>query len=212
MKTFVFFGDSVTEGCFGLYPTSYGFDTYRDPAAVYHAQLAPMLRAKYGDIAVINAGVSGDNAHHALERLDRDVLAYHPDTVVVCFGLNDVFHPLDRYEAALAEIFSRLSGVRQVIFATPNMLNTYLHPETLPSAVKIAQKTLEFQTDGTFDRYMDTARRTAAQAHVPICDMYAYWKSLNAAGEDITILLSNYINHPTPAMHRIFAEKLLPML
>ena len=212
MKTFVFFGDSVTEGCFELYPTSYGFDTVRRPEYAYPTLLEPVLREKYGEVRTVNAGLSGDNAHRALERLDRDVLSCHPDTVVVCFGLNDVFHPLERFSAALDAMFSRLRQYAAVVFVTPNMLNTYLHPATLPCSEKIARKTLEFQVSGVFDRYIDAARTAARAAHIPVCDLYAYWQSLAAAGTDTTVLLSNYINPPTPAMHRVLADRLAPML
>jgi lysophospholipase L1-like esterase len=38
---------------------------------------------------VINSGVSGDTAAGALERIDRDVLRFAPDLVIIAFGLND---------------------------------------------------------------------------------------------------------------------------
>ena len=36
-----------------------------------------------------NAGKGGDNATSALARLEKDVLAHHPDIVTVSWGLND---------------------------------------------------------------------------------------------------------------------------
>ena len=212
MKTYVFFGDSVTEGCFALYETSYGFDTYREPTLVYHALLKPMLEARGEAVNIVNAGISGDNSFRAQDRLDQDVLAHHPDTVVVCFGLNDALHPLERYDASLRAIFARLTPVCRVIFITPNMLNTYVHPKTLPGALKIARQTAELQNNGSFDRYMDTARKAAADCGVELCDWYADWKAQAAAGRDTTEDLINYINHPSPEKHRELADKLFPML
>ncbi|MGI6336462.1 MAG: SGNH/GDSL hydrolase family protein [Eubacteriales bacterium] len=212
MKTFVFFGDSVTEGCFELYPTSCGFDTYRRPELVYHHLLKEPLAEKYGDVEIVNAGISGDNSHHALERIDTDVLAKKPDAVVVCFGLNDCFHPLQRYEASLDEIFRRLRDVPRVIFLTPNMFNTYIHPDTLPESLKVANTTMKYQLDGTFDRYIDTARAVCKKHGVTVCDAYAEWKRRYAQGEDMTAQLANLINHPNAAMHRLFADMLLPLL
>jgi len=212
MRTYVFLGDSVTEGCFALYPTSYGFDTYRDYNAVYHTQLAPALEAKYGTCRIINSGISGDNSFQALKRLDKDVLAYKPDCVVVCYGLNDAFHPLERYEESLDRIFTRLSHVEHVVFMTPNRMNSYVHPNTLPCSMKIAEKTAQFQNDGTFDRCIYTARRVARMHNIPVCDAYAYWTELEKNGTDTTALLANYINHPNAKMHGEFARLLEPML
>ena len=60
-KKTVFFGDSVTEGCFELYPTDYGFDTVRRPENAYPAIVTRALKEKYGENAVtVNAGRSGD--------------------------------------------------------------------------------------------------------------------------------------------------------
>ena len=212
MKTYVFFGDSVTEGCFALYETSYGFDTYREPTLVYHALLKPMLEARGEAVNIVNAGISGDNSFRAQDRLDQDVLAHHPDTVVVCFGLNDALHPLERYDASLRAIFARLTPVCRVIFITPNMLNTYIHPDTLPSSLKIAEQTMAIQNSGVFDRYMDIARKAAADCGVELCDWYAVWKANAAAGHDTTADLINCINHPTAEKHAELARMLLPLL
>lgn len=58
-----FFGDSVTEGCFELYPTSYGFDTVRHPDKAYPSLVTHVLKEKYGEnIISINAGLSGDSS------------------------------------------------------------------------------------------------------------------------------------------------------
>lgn len=212
MRTFVFLGDSVTEGCFKLYPTSYGFDTYRDYNAVYHTQIAPALEAKYGTCRIINSGISGDNAHRGVERLDRDVLRYNPDCAVVCYGLNDAFHPLELYEKSLDTIFTRLSGVERVVFMTPNRMNSYVHPDTLPESLKIAERTAEFQKSGAFDTYIETARKVASRHNIPVCDAYAYWTKLEQSGTDTTALLANCINHPNAEMHGVFAKMLAELL
>ena len=79
----VFCGDSVTHGC--LNHLGNHFDT------VYHARLRMMLNTAYPDLPVniINNGVGGLCADYAVNNFDRDVKAYHPALVVVCYGLND---------------------------------------------------------------------------------------------------------------------------
>lgn len=44
---------------------------------------------------------------------------------------------------------------------------------------------------------------------VPVCDVYARWKSLYSYGADITELLANYINHPIREMNRLSAYLLV---
>ena len=41
-----------------------------------------------------------------------------------------------------------------------------------------------------------------------MCDCYADWKRMDAVGIDTTALLSNHINHPTRALHWLFAWRL----
>lgn len=210
-----FLGDSVTEGCFDLYAKNGSFDTYREPENVYHARLLPMLEEKYGvgSVEIINAGISGDNTAGGRQRLDADVLAHAPDLVVVCYGLNDSSRPVERYEENLRDILSRIQAAGcRVIFMTPNMMNTYVSPDTLPEAAHIAQRTMQIQNGGTMDRFMDTARGICAELGIPVCDAYAYWKELAARGVDTTARLSNHINHPDAGMHRVFAELLAKMI
>jgi len=41
-----------------------------------------------------------------------------------------------------------------------------------------------------------------------IADCYSAWKKLYEYGIDVTELLSNRLNHPTRAMHKLFADML----
>ena len=57
----------------------------------YHEKVKHILGLLYPrvPISIINAGISGDRAEMGLKRVERDVLSYKPDIVVVCYGLND---------------------------------------------------------------------------------------------------------------------------
>lgn len=205
----VFFGDSVTEGCFGLYPTSYGFDTYREPEKGYVAKTEARLKALYGEdtVEVINAGVSGNSATKGWERIETDVLAHHPDIVFVCFGLNDVFGTLDRYKNVMSKIFDTLSAnkIRPVLL-TPNRMCSYLGPGVLPCAEKMAHTAVQFQNEGKMDEFVEAAKELAAARGIPVCDAYARWNEMEKAGIDTTMLLINAINHPNEEMHDLFAD------
>lgn len=213
----VFLGDSVTEGCFELYDVNGGFDTVRDPEAVYHNKVKQLWADKFDEeLTVINSGISGDNVNGALRRLDKDVLQHDPDAVVVCFGLNDVcggLNNLGNYINTLEKIFDTLleRNIR-VIFMTPNMMNTYVHPDTLESAKGAAETTCRMQNDGTFDTFLNKAKDLCADKNITVVDVYSVWKMLFKNGIDTTILLSNLINHPSREMHDLFAVKLMEVL
>ena len=55
---------------------------------------------RFAGITPVNSGHSGDDVKKALARLDRDVLRFHPDVVIVTLGTNDYtdFQPGDRHE------------------------------------------------------------------------------------------------------------------
>ena len=122
--TIVAFGDSVTHGAVGAGEIFY--DT------VYHQLLKEKINAvrNYVPVNVINAGIGGITAKDSIGRIDSQVLCHNPDLVIVCFGLNDVNRDLDDYLDSLRVIFERCSAVCDVIFLTPNMLNTYVAPGT----------------------------------------------------------------------------------
>ena len=66
-----------------------------------------------------------------------------------------------------------------------------------------------YQNGGYFDKLIDIARDICSARGIPVCDCYAIWKSLHAAGVDTTELLSNKINHPTREMNKMFAYELV---
>jgi lysophospholipase L1-like esterase len=152
-------------------------------------------------------------AKDALSRVDKQVLVHDPDLVIVCFGLNDVNGPLEEYLDSLRQIFSKCvaAGV-DTIFMSPNMLNTRVAPDAPQKWAWYAVETAKMQNEGKMDRYMESAMNLAREMGVRVCDCYSKWKELEKAGEDITMLLVNRINHPTSEMHKLFADELYKMI
>ena len=214
--TIAFLGDSVTQGCFEIYKKSDGnIETFFDKNAAYHNYLAQILAVLYPSVPIniVNAGISGSNAPHGLERLERDVISHHPDLTVVCFGLNDSCggpEKLDLYTESLEKIFLRLKEENiEIIFLTPNMMCTGISCHLKDELeISIAQNAAKVQNDGILDLYLDAARELCRKNNIPVCDCYAKWKKLSESGIDITELLSNKINHPTREMNRLFAYSL----
>ncbi len=165
-------------------------------------------------IHIVNSGISGDNAQNGLKRLERDVLSFHPDLVVVSYGLNDANCGdvgLEAYTKALEGIFRGvLQTGAECIFLTENMMNTTVSCHIEKERFReIAEHSARIQNEGVLDRYFEAAKEVARANQVRICDCYAKWKAMARAGVNVTELLSNYINHPIRPMQALFAYSLV---
>lgn len=207
-----FLGDSVTHGYFESFNDMHGTVDYE---AVYHNRLKKLLLKKYpaANIEVINAGVGGDNAGNALLRIDKEVISHNPDLTVVCFGLNDIFGSLREYIASLKELFVRLGEINtEIIFMTPNMLNTYTDSSLSEKLREIAIQTAEHQTSGKMSEFMNKAVKLCGSMNITVCDCYGIWEKMYREGTDTTALLANKINHPKREMHELFANELFNII
>lgn len=202
----VIFGDSISHGAFG--------DGEIDYDCVYHKLLKDKIHAinNYVPINVINAAIGGITAYASLERYERQALAYNPDLLIIAFGLNDVNMPLDVYLSSLKELFDKAvaRGI-DVVFMTPNMMNTYVAEDTPKQYYEYAKVTATYQTGGRLDTYMQEAVRVAKECGVKVADCYAKWKEISKT-QDVTMLLANRINHPTREMHHLFADTLFDVI
>ncbi len=122
----VFFGDSITD-C----------DRDRNDETSlgngYVKILADKLRPIYPDmdIDLINKGVSGNEVCDLLARVQRDVIDYKPDAVVIMIGINNVIHKfkygkefnLNQFERDLKALIKKIkdAGI-VVIFLEPFLL------------------------------------------------------------------------------------------
>lgn len=198
----VAFGDSVTHGAVGNGEINY--------ETVYWNRLRKKINdvRNYVPVNAINAGIGGITATASLARIESQVLCHNPDLVIVCFGLNDVNDPLEQYLSSLKTIFEKLKAAgTDVIFMTPNMLNTNVAEDTAENLRSYAAKTADMQTNGRMDNYMASACDLAKEMGVTVCDCYSEWKKLSKT-QDVTLLLANRINHPTRDMHELFASML----
>ena len=219
--TIGFLGDSVTNGCFEVYPAmtdegERGFDVVFEPENSYACHVRKILSLLYpkAQINMINAGISGDSAPNGLARMERDLLPFRPDLTVVCYGLNDSGAGDDgiaRYHDALVAIIEKLKEAgSEVILMTPQPICARVHTQLRGENLRAMAGNLAASfARGGFDRYMQAARAAAAETDVPLCDVYAKWMAMFDCGVDITDLLSNYLNHPTRELHWLFAYSLV---
>jgi lysophospholipase L1-like esterase len=200
--TIVAFGDSVTHGAVAAGEINY--------ETVYWNRLKKKINEvrNYMPVNVINAGIGGISAKRSLDRMDSQVLSHNPDLIIVCFGLNDVNGSLDEYLESMRNIFDKsLKSGAEVIFMTPNMLNTTFADDTPKQHYEYAIKTAAMQNEGRMDLYIESAVKLAEEMDVKVCDCYKQWKKLSET-QDVTYLLANRINHPTKEMHELFANSL----
>ena len=214
-----FLGDSVTQGCFEIYNDKGRVVTTFYPEDAYSAKVKELLALLYPSVSVniINAGISGDTSWGGLARLERDILSFAPDLVVVCYGLNDAGQgaaSIDRYGQSLREIFNRVkeSGA-ECIFMTPNLRSDdteYVNPD--PVLERCVRGIAANEREGWLQNYLARAREVAAACSVPVCDCNALWLAMKAAGVNTNALLSNDVNHPTKELHYMFAYELVKMM
>lgn len=204
--TIVAFGDSVTHGSLNGYIS-------------YETVYWNLLKQKINNVRdlipvnIINAGIGGSTSTSSLDRMDKQVFGHNPDLVIVCFGLNDVNNELDVFLSSLRTIFQKgIDNGVDMIYMTPNMLNTYVAEGTSEQYYDYAHVTAEYQNNGRMDLYMDSAVKLAEAMGITVCDCYAKWKKMYGDGVDTTQLLINKINHPTAEMHKLFADSLFDII
>lgn len=197
----VILGDSISHGSF--------LDNIDFEAAYWNLLRKKIIGIKnYVPVNIINSAIGGITAGTALDFVESRAAVYSPDLIIVCFGLNDVNGTLERYLSALSEIFKKcMASGAEVIFMTPNMLNTYVAEDTPEKYREYAAITAEYQNSGRMDKYIYSAKKLAEDMNVTVCDCYSKWKELSKT-QDTTQLLINRINHPNEKMHEMFADEL----
>ena len=216
--TLCFFGDSVTHGEFEF---RNGFkESVQRPELVYHKLLADRIRDVYGkEIKVVNAGVGGNFTGDGLRRIGTDVLDKKPDFCCIMFGTNDVTNArkgaaaLEEYKQNLRQMVGLLQNEDvEVVLMTPGMLCSH-GVKGFSGFWWFVHKYYEsLQKSGKTDAYVQGMRDVAKELNVPLADVYAEWKKLEADGADTTRMLANGLNHPAPEMHRLFSDALFDLI
>ena len=209
----VAFGDSVTQG----------FTRARtiEHAAVYHQQLKQQLEHAYPGttFSVINAGVAMHTAADSLNRLERDVLRYQPDLVLVAFGLNDAVAAGEdkqfvTFKTTLNTMLDAILGETEsdVVLLTPSFMATGDNPNIDPTERHHLEALSTLQTQGVLANCAQVVREVAEARRLPVVDVYAAWLALARQGVDTDGLLANGLNHPNAEAHRLTARLVMKLL
>jgi lysophospholipase L1-like esterase len=130
------------------------------------------LRSRFGrKFQLINAGVSGNNTREALERMERDVLFYKPDLVIVTFAGNDCnvipekFVTGEQFAANLKTIVGKLreQGAEVVLQTYYKGIYEFMQP----------------QRAAFFVRYMEIVRQVAVETGCALSDQYALFDKID---------------------------------
>jgi len=206
----VAFGDSTTAAAIDWAPA----------IKTVYADCLPAVLATHGvEAVVINAGIGDTTTRQAVERLDRDVRRYHPDLVVVQFGINDSWIDVDlgkqrprlnqaEFRANLTAIAHRLrQDGAQVVLMTPNPMRWkdpfYIkafseHPGLLDvHAVR--------GIDRLLDAYAMDVRDVARANSLPLVDVFDAFENYGRVpGQSIDeILLAGDGIHPNETGQRL---------
>ncbi|MEX2511856.1 MAG: GDSL-type esterase/lipase family protein [Cyclobacteriaceae bacterium] len=181
-----------------------------------YAQRLPQILAKKGVMAeVINAGVPGShtgsiNDHslfkiqHGLDRFDSDVLAHHPDLVIIGFGTNDAHIdgsdpkgpsriPVKDYENNLTFMIKTLQENQiKVILLAPNTLG---------------KKFPGYQNE-RLRLYVNTVRTLSKTYQTGLVDNFKLFMDFQKnTGNPIDDLLLDGV-HPNDVGHQLMAEEM----
>ena len=217
--TVAFIGDSITQGCFEcFFDSKGGIETVYDYKSAFSTRFREIMNMLYPNVQVnvINSGISGDGALGCLRRLERDVLRFSPDLVIINSGLNDCVmggeEKLEAYGDALKNVFKKCKAAgAECIMLTECMLNDTVSPHLLSDKhmLEYAENFMKIQNSGLLDKYFEKALEVAKTEGVPVCDQYKVFKTLNKAGVNTTELLANKLNHPIREWHYYIAIKLI---
>jgi len=153
-KKVVFFGDSITQAA--VQPGGY---------IVKIGQLATADKVA-DQYDLIGAGIGGNKVYDLFLRMDDDVMAKHPDVVIIYVGVNDVWHKrsygtgtdADKFERFYTAIIKKLQAANcKIALCTPAC---------------IGERTdFSNELDGDLNQYSNIIRNLAKTNNVPLIDL-----------------------------------------
>jgi lysophospholipase L1-like esterase len=169
---------------------------------------------------MINAGMCGSTVREALGRLDRDVSRFHPDLVIVSFGMNDAGGGLDDLPTFRDEVRQLIGRIRQsreseVLIRTPNPIVTVNGLPAPPEQPEVGQPWESRQQP--VKAYAQALVELAGELECPVVDHYTLWansrhpfKHQTANPQGLWFWMSDAI-HPGPLGHMMFFRQLAPL-
>ena len=191
-------GDSVTAGHFEAIVNEQGMSFVQNLQQAYIEQFKQMLQEACGisTFNIVNSGIAGDNIRGMQMRLERDVIRYDPDLIIINGALNwnkKKGTTVD-YKNCLEEVIQQIKeqSTAELILVTPNMA-------------------VSTEKDASLKERVDVIRLLAHEQKLILADVYAIWEEVCAQEPSLQLeaLLANRENHPTPYGHYVYAKVLM---
>lgn len=197
-KHILFFGDSITQA--GVAPGG------------YITVLGQMLTSKGIDqnYQLTGAGIGGNKVYDLYLRMEEDVLAKNPNTVVIWVGVNDVWHKkthgtgtdADKFEKFYNALIGKLKSKNiEVLICTP---------------AAIGEKTdFSNELDGDLNKYANIIRSIATKNQCQLIDLRKLFLDYNLKNNlqnaDKGILTTDGV-HLNDAGNKLVAEEMAKAL
>lgn len=194
----IFFGDSITQA-------GVNKGGYIDRIQNFINQHS--LQEKY---ELAGAGIGGNKVYDLYLRMEEDVLAKDPQTVVIYVGINDVWHKtssgtgtdLDKYEKFYAAIIKKLQAKNiKVAVCTPTVIGE--------------KKDNANPQDKDLNTYSEVIRRLAATYNCTLIDLrkvFASYEQANNTDNKESGLLTTDRVHLTDAGNQLVADEMIKAL
>ena len=157
------------------------------------------------NMRLYNAGIGGNNTSDGMVRFERDVLAYEPDFVTICFGTNDFNREKDGNPQVTPEDYRKnliyFVTELQKIGAVPILVTSPIIQEFPCGGPTLYP---EGTVNGGLDVYVNIVREVADEYGAPLVDVHAIMDADYTADE---VLVSDGV-HLTKTGNKVFTDAL----
>lgn len=173
----------------------------------------------FGVCTVINAGMPGATYAGSLERIDRDVLRFKPDAVIIMLGMNDSGEGVKKISDFRRSVISAVEKIRStcgsdIVLMTPNpiVLDTGMRwVDSMPPGEV-------WEGERPLHEYARAIAEVAADTNCALIDHYSHWKNEWYPADSLRDKNLAYqyslwprmanCTHPGPLGHRVFFREL----
>jgi lysophospholipase L1-like esterase len=190
----VFFGDSITQ--MGVNKGGY----------IDRVQKFVIDRGIDKKYELVGAGIGGNKVYDLYLRMEDDVLAKTPNTVVIYIGINDVWHKtsgvgtdIQKYEKFYVAIIKKLQAKKiKVVVCTPTVIGE--------------KKNNANPQDADLNAYSDVIRKLATTYNCTLIDLrkaFADYESANNISDKESGILTTDRVHLNDAGNQLVADEMI---